>query len=79
MVESAMAARLVNVDRDTLLLLIYCYATGVFGSRQIERGTYENVAVRVLCGDTHPDHDTICAFRRLHRLTVARMAQDAKN
>ncbi|HPA17123.1 MAG TPA: IS1182 family transposase [Verrucomicrobiae bacterium] len=109
-----MAARLVNVDRDTLLLLppnmrewvpeghlvhfildavgeldlskarinergsgseqyppsmmlgllIYSYATGVFGSRQIERGTCENVAVRVLCGDTHPDHDTICAFRR---------------
>ena len=23
----------------------------------------ENVAVRVLCADTHPDHDTICAFR----------------
>ena len=26
--------------------------------------TYENVAVRMLCADTHPDHDTICAFRR---------------
>ena len=109
-----MAARLVNVDRDTLLLLppnmrewvpeghlvhfildavgeldlskakinqrgsgseqyppsmmlgllIYSYATGVFGSRVIERSSYENVAVRVLCGDTHPDHDTLCAFRR---------------
>ncbi len=46
------------------LLLIYSYATGVFGSRVIERSTHENVAVRVLCGDTHPDHDTICAFRR---------------
>lgn len=45
-------------------LLIYSYATGVFSSRQIERSTYENVAVRVLCADTHPDHDTICAFRR---------------
>lgn len=22
------------------------------------------MAVRVLCADTHPDHDTICAFRR---------------
>jgi len=109
-----MAARLVNVDRDTLLLLppnmrewvpeghlvhyimdavaeldlskakinhrgsgseqyppsmmlgllIYSYATGMFSSRVIERMTHENVAVRVLCGDTHPDHDTICAFRR---------------
>jgi transposase len=47
-----------------LALLIYCYATGVFSSRQIERLTYENVAVRLLCADTHPDHDTLCTFRR---------------
>jgi transposase len=45
-------------------LLIYSYAAGVFSSRQIERSTCENVAVRLLCADTHPDHDTICAFRR---------------
>jgi transposase len=45
-------------------LLIYSYATGVFSSRQIERATHENVAVRLLCADTHPDHDTLCAFRR---------------
>jgi transposase len=44
-------------------LLIYSYATGVFSSRAIERSTYENVAVRLLCADTHPDHDTLCAFR----------------
>ena len=30
-------------------LLVYCYATGLFSSRQIERATYENVAVRLLC------------------------------
>lgn len=47
-------------------LLIYSYATGVFSSRQIERATYENVAVRLLCADTHPDHDTLCEFRRHH-------------
>ena len=45
-------------------LLVYCYASGVFSSRVIEGMTYENVAVRVLCADTHPDHETICAFRR---------------
>jgi transposase len=45
-------------------LLIYSYATGVFSSRQIENTTYESVPVRLLCADTHPDHDTICAFRR---------------
>ena len=53
-------------------LLIYCYASGMFSSRVIERMSYENVAVRLLCADTHPDHDTICTFRRrnaelLHR------------
>jgi transposase len=37
-----------------LALLVYSYATGVFSSRQIERSTYENVAVRLLCADTHP-------------------------
>ncbi len=45
-------------------LLIYCYASGVFSSRAIEAMTYDSVAVRVLCADTHPDHDTICTFRR---------------
>lgn len=50
--------------RMLLGLLIYSYATGVFSSRQIERATHENVAVRLLCADTHPDHDTLCTFRR---------------
>jgi transposase len=58
--------------RLLLGLLIYCYATGVFASRQIERATHEHVAVRLLCADTHPDHDTICTFRRVHRELLAR-------
>ncbi len=45
-------------------LLIYSYATGVFGSRRIEQSTHDSVPVRLLTADTHPDHDTICAFRR---------------
>ena len=45
-------------------LLVYCYSQGVFSARRIERATWHNVAVRYLTGDTHPDHDTICAFRR---------------
>ena len=53
-------------------LLIYSYATGVFGSRRIEQTTYENVAVRLLCADTHPDHDTICSFRRQNRELLSR-------
>ena len=47
-----------------LALLIYCYAHGIFSSRAIEQATYRQVAVRFLTGDEHPDHDTICTFRR---------------
>jgi transposase len=45
-------------------LLIYSYATGSFSSRRIEQNTYDSVPVRVLTADTHPDHDTLCTFRR---------------
>jgi transposase len=54
-----------------LALLIYSYATGAFSSRQIERATYDSVAVRVLCADTHPDHDTLCTFRRQNAALLA--------
>jgi transposase len=47
-----------------LALLIYCYAHGIFSSRRIERATWRDIAVRYLTADTHPDHDTICTFRR---------------
>ena len=50
--------------RMLLALLVYCYATGIFGSRRIEQATWDSVPVRMICGDTHPDHDTICKFRR---------------
>ncbi len=46
-----------------LALLIYCYATGRFGSRTIEAATHSDVAVRYLCANYHPDHASICAFR----------------
>ena len=46
-----------------LALLIYCYATGRFGSRTIEAATYSDVAVRYLCANHHPDHASICTFR----------------
>jgi len=47
-----------------LALVIYCYANGIFGSRRIERATYRDLGVRFVAGNTHPDHDTICKFRR---------------
>jgi len=50
-----------------LALLIYCYATGRFGSRTIEAASYSDVAVRYLCSNHHPDHDSICAFRTANK------------
>ncbi|MEI6972943.1 MAG: transposase [bacterium] len=48
-----------------LALLIYCYLTGRFASREIEAAAQSDVAVRFLCGNRPgPDHDTICTFRR---------------
>ena len=45
-------------------LLIYGYATGVYSSRAIEKASYESIAVRYIAANEHPDHDTLCAFRR---------------
>jgi len=47
-----------------LALLIYNYATGTFSSRAMERASYDSLAVRYLCANHHPDHDTIAKFRR---------------
>ena len=56
--------------RMLVALLLYCYATGVFSSRRMEQASFDSVPVRMICGDTHPDHDTICAFRRENQALV---------
>jgi transposase len=68
-----------------LALLIYCYATGRFGSRTIEMASYSDVAVRYLCANHHPDHASICAFRSGNEtafkaafVTVLQLAQHLK-
>ena len=45
-------------------LLLYGYCVGVYSSRKLERATHENVGFRVLCGGSHPDHNTINEFRK---------------
>jgi transposase len=45
-------------------LLIYGYATGVYSSRRIEAASYESIAFRYIAANTHPDHDSLCAFRQ---------------
>ena len=68
-----------------LALLIYSYATGTFASRRIEQSTYDSVPVRLITADTHPDHDTICAFRSENKtlltesfVKVLQLAQELK-
>lgn len=50
--------------RMLLALLFYSYATGTVSSRKIEKASYESVPTRYVAGNQHPDHDTICTFRR---------------
>ncbi len=71
--------------RMLLALLLYCYTTGVFSSRRIEQATHDSVPVRMICGGSHPDHDTICAFRRENKallqetfVRVLELAQELK-
>src|SRR5271157_3463669 len=71
--------------RMLLALLLYCYATGVFSSRRIEQASSDSVPVRMICAGTHPDHDTICTFRRENKallqetfVRVLEMAQALK-
>ena len=53
--------------RLMLALLIYAYANGIFSSRRIERATYRDIGMRFVAANTHPDHDTIAAFRRANK------------
>ncbi len=45
-------------------LLFYGYATGTFSSHKLEKATYDSIAYRYICANTHPDHDTIATFRK---------------
>ena len=45
-------------------LPIYCHANGIFSSRRIERATHRDIGLRYIAANTHPDHDSICKFRR---------------
>ncbi len=47
-------------------LLVYGYANAVVSSRKLERATFRDVAVRMLCADQHPDYRSIARFRARH-------------
>lgn len=54
-------------------LLLYAYCVGVPSSRKIERRTHEDIAFRVLAGNTHPDHTRISEFRRIHLRALTKL------
>jgi transposase len=54
-------------------LLIYGYADGVVSSRKLERASYRDVAVRMLCADQHPDYRSIARFRVRHLEALAEL------
>jgi transposase len=45
-------------------LLFYGYATGVFSSRKLAQATYDSIACRFICANSHPDYRTIADFRK---------------
>jgi len=57
--------------RMLLAVLLYGYCTGVRSSRQIERRCTEDIAFRVLAGNSTPDHVTIARFRVRHEQALA--------
>jgi transposase len=59
--------------RLMLKLLIYGYANGVMSSRKLERATYRDVAVRMLCAGQHPDFRSIARFRARHLEALAEL------
>jgi transposase len=52
-------------------VLLYAYAVGVRSSRQIQRRCQEDLAFRVLAGNSAPDHVTIARFRVRHQAALA--------
>ena len=57
--------------RMLLAVLLYAYCTGIRSSRQIERRCREDIAFRVLSGNSTPDHVTIARFRVRHEQALA--------
>ena len=47
-----------------LKLFLYGYLNKLPGSRCLEKETYRNIEMMWLLGDLHPDHWTICEYRR---------------
>lgn len=62
--------------RMMVALVFYGYCQGIRSSRRLETATYEDVAFRVLTADTHPDHSSIAAFRKVHLVALSALFLD---
>jgi transposase len=54
-------------------LLVYAYARGQRSSRVIERGCFEDIALRFIAANRQPDHTTIARFRQRHERAIAEL------
>ena len=50
-----------------LKLLMYGYLNNIAGSRRLEKESYRNIELLWLLGELHPDHWTICEYRRMNK------------
>lgn len=56
-----------------LSLLVYGYFNGIASSRRLERETHRNLEVIWLLNGFHPDHWTICEFRRNNEKLIKKL------
>jgi transposase len=71
--EGDMRGRPPYHPRMMVKLMVYGYCIGKRSSRKLEQATYDDVAIRVLTCNQHPDHDSIADFRKRHLKEVGRL------
>lgn len=54
-----------------LTLLTYCYATGLYGSEEVQLAIQHDPMIRYLCARSYPDPCGIRTFRRYNRERIA--------
>lgn len=68
--DAVTAEKVVIQPAMMITLLTYCYATGVYGSMDIELNIRRDQMTRYLCAKTYPDVDVLRSFRRDWRLKI---------
>jgi hypothetical protein len=56
--------------KSLLVLVTYCYARGIFSSREIEEFVRSDPFLSTACAGYHPDYQTVSAFRRRFREAI---------